>query len=85
MFFGVIEEILEDENIGDACNFSVFLLNLLKLKKYDLLYKIVLSYNKTELGYHHFIDDETLQTLEDFIESKNDDLIIEYIKTYINI
>ena len=54
---------------------------LLVLKKYDFLFTILSLYHNNNYG--KFFDDDTLETLKFSIDSKNDDLIVEFINKYI--
>ena len=78
-FLRTFEEILEEEG-SYIPNIYEFSLNLLKHKKYDLLINILVSYNSNSDNFMNK-DDKTLQNL---IESKNDDLILKYIKNHVN-
>ena len=73
----IFEEILEEEILEKESppNIYIFSKNLLKLKKYDLLYKILLSY----YNYDHSTANKLLQKLKKSIESRDDDLILKYL------
>jgi len=60
-----------------------FLENLVKLGKYDLLVKIIQIYIDEDYESKGKIIYKTLQVIKKAIQSKNDDLILKYIK-YIN-
>ena len=75
-FFRVFKENLGEEDLPDIYEFSK---KLLKLKKYNLLIKIIQIYVDINYGSKEKIIYKTLQSL---IKSKNDDLILKYIKKH---
>ena len=73
-FMGEDEFLKNYESVDDELS---FLENLVKLKKYDLLLKII---NKIEISNKNTSKNKIFQNIKNAIQLKNDDLIIEYIQ-----
>jgi len=76
-FIIAFEEILLEETSGTII---LFLENITKLEKYDLLFKTIQTYIITnDDQYKVKTTNKILQNLKKAIKSKNDDLILDYI------
>jgi hypothetical protein len=72
--------ILLDGFLSDGSETNKFLDNLVKLKKYDLLIKIIQIYIDQDYKYKGKMLYKILQNIKKAILDKNDDLILKYVK-----